>query len=615
MVKLLRITSTDNANFNADLDAGIDLKSDASIALKNLTFESDFVTLTINGSSDDAKFQLDSNNDQSGIRPPIAVPGFIPFPPFLTGDGKLTEASYSAGNYKEFYPDLEGALNDTLAVAIGPNHNYGDVYSSFLIDTKTNPDRPRIMYKYTPMNMPFNRNDGIERNFEQQWFNEPTDADSAFTLDINKTGDNLNSMKQIPAGTTGDVYDKYIYNNGGSDNIKWCQGSGMWMTSLLDMRDVAGAANTQGFGIGLSYTDLEVFQKTPAGITTALTLAERDYEVIMNKTDQTYQFISPAFPNTVRDPTTPVIPFKFDLTVDTNELTHDRILFERKLGVITAKILTIEDAGGKVTHLFSHKLSKADRKRPLYPYIYVKGDAANCVVGTPVVTMDPFMQGSKTADPAEFPNAEYEISGGQNTTFGRPGLTPFAELASGMEYVVPEVNANRFLIELESSQKPKLQLESNILKFLGFDIRRGDTEIDLLPPDTKIDIDSEWPCGFIIQGTDDAQIVNSDAYVVVLDSNPLDSYDASQYDYSNIGKNDKLNKRGRRFNILDTIPVNNNNGIVEYNANELVYIDFDNKFPQTLKNIKLRVLNKQLFPIDTFGTSTMTLLIDTGSSD
>tara|TARA_R100000541_G_scaffold30740_3_gene39678 strand:+ start:1811 stop:3652 length:1842 start_codon:yes stop_codon:yes gene_type:complete len=613
MVKLLRITSTDNANFNADLDAGIDLKSDASIALKNLTFESDFVTLTINSSSDEVKFQLDSNNVQDGIRAPIAPPGFIPFPPFLTGKTRLKPGSYSASNYKEFYPDLEGALNDTLAVGIGASNNYGDVYSSFFVDTKTNADRPRIMYKYATMNMPFNNNVGTERTNDEEWFNEPVDADQALTLDINKSGANLNSIKQVPAGTTGDVYDKYIYNNGGNANVKWCQGSAMWMTSLLDIRDVAGAANIQGFGIGLSYTDLESFQKTDA--TEPLTLAERDYEVILNKTDQTYQFISPSLPNTVRDPAAPVIPFKFDLTIDTNELTHDRILFERKLGVISAKILTTAVAGGTETELFSHKLSKEDRKRPLYPYIYVKGDAANCVVGTPVVTMDPFMQGYLTADPAEFPNAEYEIAGGQNTTFGQPGLTPFAELASGMEYVVPEVNANRFTLDRRSSQKPRLQLESNVLKFLGFDIRRGDTAVDLLPPDTAIEIDNEWPCGFIVQGTDDAQIVNSDSYVVVLDSNPLESYDASQFDYSNIGKNDKLNKRGRRFNILDTIPVNNNNGIVEYNANELVYIDFDNKFPQTLKNIKLRVLNKQLFPIETFGTCTMTLLIDTGRSD
>ena len=40
MVKLLRLTSTDNCNFLADLDAGIALGENASIGLQNLTFES-----------------------------------------------------------------------------------------------------------------------------------------------------------------------------------------------------------------------------------------------------------------------------------------------------------------------------------------------------------------------------------------------------------------------------------------------------------------------------------------------------------------------------------------------------------------------------------------------
>jgi len=67
--------------------------------------------------------------------------------------------------------------------------------------------------------------------------------------------------------------------------------------------------------------------------------------------------------------------------------------------------------------------------------------------------------------------------------------------------------------------------------------------------------------------------------------------------------------RGRRLNILATIPVNDTSGIVEYDSNELVYIDLDNSFPQVLKNIRIRVLNKQFKEVLTIGTAVITLLI------
>ena len=97
----------------------------------------------------------------------------------------------------------------------------------------------------------------------------------------------------------------------------------------------------------------------------------------------------------------------------------------------------------------------------------------------------------------------------------------------------------------------------------------------------------------------------------MLDSNPIYSYDASKFDYSDVNntRHIKHSKRGRRKNILATIPVNDNNGIVEFQPNELVFIDLDNKFPQEIKNLKLRVLDKNFDQVQTDGESILTLLI------
>ena len=91
------------------------------------------------------------------------------------------------------------------------------------------------------------------------------------------------------------------------------------------------------------------------------------------------------------------------------------------------------------------------------------------------------------------------------------------------------------------------------------------------------------------------------------------SFDASKFNYEKGGGGVALpkstHKRGRRLNILATLPVNDTTGIVEYNANELVYIDLDNTFPQVLKNMRLRVLDKDFSEIKTIGESVITLLI------
>ena len=119
-------------------------------------------------------------------------------------------------------------------------------------------------------------------------------------------------------------------------------------------------------------------------------------------------------------------------------------------------------------------------------------------------------------------------------------------------------------------------------------------------------------CGFSLIANDNVIATNSDNYSVVIDSNPVMSYDASQFNYDDtiIDTLPKTqHKRGRRLNILATIPVNDTTGIVEYDSNELVYIDLDNSFPQVLKNIRIRVLNKKFKEVLTIGTAVITLLI------
>ena len=160
--------------------------------------------------------------------------------------------------------------------------------------------------------------------------------------------------------------------------------------------------------------------------------------------------------------------------------------------------------------------------------------------------------------------------------------------------------------------KPRVVLDANVLRFLGYDVV-GNTPINIDYPLTQISVDSvDNELGFILEGDQNIQLVNSDNYVVVIDSNPVMSYDASKFSYgveTTLIGNSFNQMKGRQFNILSTIAVNDNVGYLEWRANELVYIDFDNKYPLELKNLRLRVLDKELNPIKQIGLGVMTLLI------
>ena len=114
------------------------------------------------------------------------------------------------------------------------------------------------------------------------------------------------------------------------------------------------------------------------------------------------------------------------------------------------------------------------------------------------------------------------------------------------------------------------------------------------------------PFGFTLTPVNVFQATTSDNYVVVIDSNKVISYDCSQ---TNVANDDVV---GKRMNIIATIPVSDSTGVVEFQSNEVLYIDMDNKAPTAIRNLKLRVLDKSLQEITTNGMSVMTILIKDG---
>ena len=171
--------------------------------------------------------------------------------------------------------------------------------------------------------------------------------------------------------------------------------------------------------------------------------------------------------------------------------------------------------------------------------------------------------------------------------------------------------------DVRTNEKPSvaLTLPNEVWRALGELNASGSG--NLRAPPKKIGTSTNYQINWALQKN---IAYTSDNFIVVSDSIPLDSFDASRavYDFvdtDNILSN-TLENAGRRKNILMTIPENNNeDGLVEFETNTPIFIDMNNKTTINPRNLNFRILRKDFSQIDTDGsgeTAVMTLLIKSG---
>ena len=580
MVKLVRLTTQDSrAVFSSNLDTGISVSKNASIALQNLTFSSDFQVLDVTPNNDLVRYSIAQDLN--------------------TLSNKLPKKQYTNGNYRDFYKDYEGTLNGCLSVS-QPTPLDGDVYGSFKVVEQG--DRVITKFKYTPMIMPFiNNKDETLRQLEQAFFevsqiSSTTATPSIFVETSTNPRSNLGNMRSASPDNIPRLQN-YMYPAGA--DIKWSQGSAMFMCRVENLIDHADPDNTHGFGIGLSFTNIA--NNTGDG-KAEIQSGSRDFEVLVEKTGDPYRFINPTNPNTEQISTT--TPFKYDISVDTDPFTHDHIIFQRNKNIITASVWNTSDGlgNGVRNEIFSYALPASQMSEPLYPYIYIKSNATNCMVGRPILTMDAL----------QIPdNEDYAATGLLQNIGGFAADNAFQAIANLYADCVPILENNRFLGSY-GLQEPKVYSNGEIFRFLGYDENRFSANIEYFIglPQTRIELGVTPFLQFDLVPEGQHQVVNSDNFVVVIDNYSVFSYDSSRTNYGPNSLNPATQaNRARRFNIIATIPKNDNSGFLEYQPNELVYIDLDLAEDIVIKNLNLRVLNKNLNPITINGRAIMTILI------
>ena len=598
MVKLLRLTTENNLKFEANLDAGIPIKENSQIAIQNLTFEStDFSALNVDEANRFISFSLDRSAN---------------VPPYIFESEGLTITSYKKSNIQDLYKDLESTLNSCLEVS----SITGDAFGSFKVLYPNNLDyefgqveKVTIIFKLTPLIMFFHYNDtgDFRSSIENEIMTlaiEPTTELPVFVISDDETeeGTNLGNTTLRSGIIETSEYKYYVVAD-----YPWSKGTGALMVRVADLVDNGGAQNTNGFSIGLAVTSENSIGDIIENNGNIIPDSLKSFEVRVSRPGDFYEIVIDG----VTTPTT-AQPFSFS-SVD--GLANDHILFERNGTGLSIKVLQSSTPGGVTVPLYSKLLSREEMGKNMFPYFCIFARDIHCTVGHPVLTLDSIINPFKLDNLAPT-NDNMAITGLTQGILG--GDNAFDNMSVSFSNVIPELNDGLFSDDDELKlYNPVIKINGSILRALGFDESSFPNNVlyNIQSPSTQMRIDDLNPEGQLVQFNLIADglsvLVNSDNYIVVLDSNPLYSYDASKFDYTNTitVPNSSKAKRGRRYNILATIPINDNNGFVEFNANELVYIDLDNKYPQVIKNIRLRVLNKNFDEIETNGESVMTLLI------
>lgn len=253
----------------------------------------------------------------------------------------------------------------------------------------------------------------------------------------------------------------------------------------------------------------------------------------------------------------PLISTSFVSNPTGNASNRDIIAIRVSRGIVQAVIHQDDGSGGQIDNVIA--TVPYDGKKPLFPFIVIRGAPADTVV-----------------DKFKYYLTPYEV------------LDQGDELNESLGSVNPIVRrtplSNNFIQFLDQAKAvPALDLA----QFFGFDNARN-------PPIGFV----KSGVGFEIIGDNQFDFTNfSDAYLIEMLNIPITSWDG---------------EISRKRNLLSVIPLSNDtnlNGVILYEASTPIFLDIDNSSPILLRNIQCRIVKNDNSTVILRGLATMTILI------
>jgi len=397
---------------------------------------------------------------------------------------------------------------------------------------------------------------------------------------------------------------------------KLCLGSGLMTARVADFVENSSGLQDNGFALCLSKSNLNDVLQPGDDIDVAF----RDFEIRFNREGEDYVFINKASGiNTEQN--TGIQPNKTQLSLFPIE-EHDVIYYEVLAGVLSGGVLQDKLSSGGVVERHEFFAYTLDPNETYFPYIYIRGRKPNIKMDMFNFTMNPWINNEDDGD--DIP-PYWDLTG-----LNFPG-NPHSAFTNGIGFVVDNgdifdgLGTNAFLLPDESRWvndfTSKLTLDSQIWNFLGYNLQfQSNPPNEQQSKNIKMGPNDGRNCWNFWPALQEPRITLSDNFIVESMTVPLDSYDSSEVFYSNVRLadgsspiiNPKAAKKGRRKNILMTLPVNDNtSGLVEYESQNLIFIDIKNAEKLNLRNMDFRILDKSFNEIKQSGESAvMTILID-----
>ena len=637
MVKLIRLTTANNGKFRADFDAEILIPPGSKLALQNVTFKTNFTPIFIGSEDRLIGFTADK------VKRPIGA----------NGSSLPTRSYYGKEGKQQFMVDLEVALNClTSSIVAQPapigsgvvsNATFSDWSVSLFNkeEEEEEQDFNNFNFAYsmlgTPMGGTFAMSNpgGTKNGVWMDW--DPY----VFQQDVE------NNILQLAVGIPAITGTKYHMIS--KDGFKLCKGSGLWMcrikNSICRSQPGEQGLENNGFGIGVSSQNLKLQGYPDSQLD--LPDAARSFEI-------SYNFSSPDGPltrqgykyrfNAGPDQQTSVLPQRTALIANGNSDHANDVLWFRinphpefpGQQILSGGIWNLTERTGAAGPpnvaqeeiLFQKLLTRDEQINGFYPYLWINGEQGG--VGEGARTVIDAMCYTLSND------INWEADGWRDNLNALPGFRRDYDILQQFKTgrtdgtgfrlgpVTPVMDQKRW-DNLPGIPSPlaDLRLSSEVWKYLGFnelgEVVDGYAVIEqpvafnqeLDPRPVLLSIWATW----IAEVT--AQLDSDDSFIVEVVNIPLDCYDASAvfYGANTAPAERKVAKRGRRKNILMTLPVNDNNaGLVQYDSNTPVFIDIKTTAPLLLKNLSVNILTKDWTPILTEGNSAIiTLLLDTGN--
>ena len=397
---------------------------------------------------------------------------------------------------------------------------------------------------------------------------------------------------------------------------------------------IVNGATPNGFSIGVSCGDPRMPEDTdiPA---VGISPTERNYEITFIDKNSNYFF---------RRSHKGVASVHTDSGFAPNDVDsvnigqHDVLVFKidnnpNNKKTISAHIYDYNGGPGRERLIFSQPLNDEELEGTLTPYIYMRGNKNNIQLDMLRFTPDPYFLvnnqniildniGDVNDDVAGYVLDDPTFTFDNSQTITNP-IHQNIRQKIALNYIDIEGN------NLDENDPVQLVLGGELAEAVGIN-KKGNTSefnasVDL--QDFKYsqninlfdqDLNS---IGFTIDSPHFTKFYEADSFIVETLSLPLVSYNssvtqeqfnliASRRAFSINVNNNNRQTNGSRRNILATIPKSSENGLVQYEPNELIYIDIDNNHKINLRNFELRILNSDFESIKIFGIIDMTLLID-----